>query len=356
MALSTATDWFGREISLAARPGVGARRNPPFLLFVVLLLALGGCQEEPPPKVIIGVAVPLSGPLGPDGQGILRAVELAVEEAREAGLPGIVEVRSLDDGADSEQAVRIASLFSNDPAVIAVVGHLTSGCSIPAARVYAGSGLAMITPSATNPELTLQQTKPDWKGPRVVFRVPPSDAVQGAYSAAYAYGRLGLRRILVVHDQTPYGHGLAIEFSKAFEAKGGEIPVIEPIRRGDTDFRPILRELKKFSPDGIFFGGIYREAGLILRQAREVGFDVAFFSGDGAKTRDLFTIAGSAVDGAYFTVSGVPVEHLPSAEPFRERYKARYPEKGMELRTFDHYGYEAALIVLEAYRKAVGSG
>ncbi len=140
------------------------------------------------------VATPLTGDTGAEGQGIKRAVIMAVEEANASHrFPYKLAAAPFDDRADPKEAVNVANLIISDPRIVAVVGHYTSGCSIPAAKVYARAPIAMISPGATNPEVTAQQLSPDWIGPRVVFRDVATDDVQGAYAAEFAYKRLGKR-------------------------------------------------------------------------------------------------------------------------------------------------------------------
>ncbi|MBI4677592.1 MAG: branched-chain amino acid ABC transporter substrate-binding protein [Elusimicrobia bacterium] len=320
-------------------------------LALALTLSIAACGPKEPTTARIAVAVPLSGPLASDGEGIVRAVLLAAAEAKPIEFPPTqVEVQTFDDKALPEEALRVAEQIASDPAVRAVVGHLTSGCSLAASRVYAKAGIPMITPSATNPELTNQQTRSDWSWPRVVFRLPPADDIQGAFTAEFAYDRLNLRSFAVLHDGTPYGVGLADEFAAKFTQKGGRVVASEAVAKGATDFGAVVEWISRFKPDGIFYGGDYNEAGRIVKQAREVGLKAAFMTGDGSKAPEIFQIAGPSVHGAYFTVGGIPVEHLPSAADFVEHYAARYPGKDSHPRTFDHYAYEAARIILDALR------
>ena len=312
------------------------------------LLLLGACSR-PKPVVKLAVISPSSGEMAVDGEGMKRSVTLAVEDdAAAGGSPRTVEILPLDDRAEPA-AAEAARTAAADPAVFAVIGPMTSGCAIEAARVLSLDPMPMITPSATAPELTLQQERADWGGARVVFRLPPSDLLQGDSDAAYARQRLSLKRFAVIHDGTPYGAGLAESFRKGFEARGGEIAVYASIVRGAPDYAEIARRVVELKADGLFFGGIYIEAGRLVKDARAAGFEGVFMSGDGAKSDDFFKYAGAAADGAYLSVSGVPMEALPSAEDFIARYKKRWPDA--PLRTFDHYAYEAARIALWALRK-----
>jgi branched-chain amino acid transport system substrate-binding protein len=212
----------------------------------------------------------------------------------------------------------------------------------------------MLTPSATAPELTEQQDRTDWSGPKVVFRLVPSDEVQASYAADFAYGKLGLRRVGILQDQTPYGLAFSGEFKKRFLARGAQVAGVDSVGRGQRDFTGVLDDLKRWSIDGVVYGGVYSEFGPLLKEARAAGLAVPMISGDGSKADELFTLAGPAADGAYATVSGVPVDHLPSAQDFVARYRARYAGPDPDPRTFDDYAYEAARIVLAGVRRSGG--
>ncbi|MFI5362856.1 MAG: branched-chain amino acid ABC transporter substrate-binding protein [Elusimicrobiota bacterium] len=317
-----------------------------------VVLILSACAKPEPP-VKLAVIAPLSGELAADGEGLRRAVALALEDARAGEETGrAVEILALDDRADPAAAADAARRAAADPAVFAVIGPLTSGCAIEAARALAANPLPMITPSATASELTLQQERPDWSGARVVFRLPPSDTVQGDSDAEYARRRLALRRVAVLHDGTPYGRGLADSFQRGFELRGGTVPLSLAIERGVGDYGAAARRLASLRPDGVFFGGVYVEAGKLLKQARAAGFKGEFLSGDGAKSADFFLYSGDAGSGAYFSVSGVPLESLQGASGFSARYGRRWSNSAP--RTFDHYAYEAARIALWALDKTGG--
>ena len=332
-------------------------RRPAAVFAALALLAVACGPKE---KVIkIAIAVPLTGDMGTEGQGVRRAVELAVEEVNAAKrFPYKIVAAPFDDRADPKEAVNVANLIISDPHIVAVVGHYNSGCAIPAAKVYARAPVAMVSPAATNPEVTEQQRSPDWSGPKVVFRVVPTDDVQGSYSALFAHKKLGKRRMALLHDKTPYGQGLAEQFKKTFLETGGKIVSADGIAVGDKDFKALLTKIKgdPSKPEGIYFGGLYTEAGLLLKQMRELGMKDPFvlISGDGSKTPSIFDVAGDAADGAYLSIVGVPVEELPSAKTFMENYKKRWTGSGEDLKPFDHFGYEAAQVIFAAMERAGG--
>lgn len=294
--------------------------------------------------------MPLTGDMGTEGQGVKRAVMLAIEEANASGefsLP--LEARALDDRADPKEAVSVANMIASDPSVIAVIGHYNSGCSIPASQVYARANIPMISPASTNPKLTSQQEEPSWTLPKCIFRVVPTDDVQGSFAAEFVRGKLKFNQVAVIHDKSPYGQGLAEQFHDSFIKNGGQVISFDGIAIGERDFRALLTRIKGAKPEGVYFGGLYMEASLIIKQARELGLKAPFFSGDGSKTDELIKVAGGAVEGSYFSITGIPVEHLPSAKPFLEKYNQKYP--GSSVKPFDHFGYEATQIILTALKQ-----
>ena len=297
----------------------------------LILLACGlAAACGPREKVVkVAVAIPLTGDTGAEGQGVKRAVIMAVEEANASGrFPYKLAAAPFDDRADPKEAVNVANLIVSDPRIVAVVGHYTSGCSIPAAKVYARAPIAMISPGATNPEVTGQQLSADWIGPRVVFRDVATDDVQGSAAAEFAFKRLGKRRMALLHDKTPYGQGLAEQFKATFESLGGPAVSLAGVSVGDRDFKALLTKIKgdERKPQGIYFGGMYTEAGLLLVQMRELALKdpFVFISGDGAQSPVRYDVAGAAADGAYLTTIGMPVEEMPSAREFIARYKKRW--------------------------------
>lgn len=310
------------------------------------------CGCKPREKVYrVALAVPLTGDIAAMGQGMKRGADLAIEEANASGrFKQKVELAAFDDHADPKEAVNVANQIVSDPNVVAVIGHLNSGCSIPAAQVYARKNLPMITPAATNPKLTLQQMEPSWKWAKNIFRVNTTDDVQGQFAANYLRQKLNVKTVAVIHDKTPYGQGLCEEFQKEFELKGGKVLSFDGITLGDKDFKALLTRIKTTRPDAIYFGGIYNEGGLIVKQAREIGLKAAFVSGDALQTREFFKVAGPSSEGAYITNVGLPPEKIPSAKTFIEKYKAKYPD--MDMQPYDHYTYEATMIALAVLEKS----
>jgi branched-chain amino acid transport system substrate-binding protein len=318
-------------------------------LAAAALLALAACQSKPK-QTKIAVALPLTGDIASLGQGLKRAVAMRIEEANASGaFQTPIEVVNFDDRSDPKEAVSVANRIISDPDVIGVIGHFNSGCSIPASRIYSQAGLPMISPASSNPELTAQQLSPQWSWARSIFRVNTTDNVQGSYGADFVFKDLQAKRIAIIHDKTSYGQGVAEEFKKQFEADGGEVSAFEGLQVGDRDFRPLLTRVKATNPRAIYFGGMFSEGGILVRQARDVGFNGYFVACEANYDPSFLQTAGKAAEGAYVTFLGSPPELLASANDFVKRSKARYPEE--VLKAYDHYGYESAAIFIEALQK-----
>lgn len=316
----------------------------------LMVLGFAGCAEKEP-TAKIAVALPLTGDIAALGQGLKRACQLAYEEAiAEGRFKGFkVEVGYYDDRSDPREAVNVANRIASDPHAVGVVGHFNSGCSIPAAKVYAKAGIPMISPAASNPKLTLQQLEPDWTYPRSVFRVNTTDDVQGAYAADFAFKTLSVRRVGIIHDKTAYGQGVAEEFRKRFQQIGGTVQSFDGVTVADKDFNALLTRIRDSKPQLLFWGGDYAGGGLIVRQARAAGEKAPIILTEANYDPEYLRVAGAAAEGSYVTFLGTPAELLPQARQFLAAYKTRYPND--EMRAYDHWGYEAMTILLSLIEK-----
>jgi branched-chain amino acid transport system substrate-binding protein len=308
------------------------------------LFCLSSCSKENANVVKIALICPMTGDVAAMGQGMKRAAMMAVEEANSpARLPGITfKLDVFDDRADPKEAVNAANRIISDSRIFGVVGHLNSGCSIPASQIYARANLVMISPASTNPKVTLQ-------GLRNVFRVCTTDDVQGSFAANYTLKQLKKDRVSVIHDKTAYGQGIAENFKRSFEEMGGRCLSFDGIDLGDKDFKALLTSIKGKKPGMIYFGGMYTECGLISKQAKELGLNVPVFSDDGSFTPEVVKVGGMATEGDYFSMVGIPPEKLQKAKDFMDRYKAKYP--GQDMQPYDPYTYETTMILIDAVTK-----
>jgi branched-chain amino acid transport system substrate-binding protein len=295
-------------------------------------------------EVKIGVSSPFTGDIAALGLGIRNGAQLAIEEAapelEEMGIA--LSMLAVDDAGDPKTGVNAANQMVSDSAVVGIVAHLNSGVSIPASAVYNEAGIVQVSPASTNPALTLQ-------GFENVFRVCTIDTVQGSFAAEYAYDELGFMSVAVIDDSTPYGEGLAAEFAKAFEAKGGDITSTEKIQVKDQDFTALVTKIRGDSPDLIYFGGMYTEAALVSKQSKEAGFEGPVMGGDGLYTQQYVDIAGAAnAEGDFATSIGLPLSEQPKGQEFTDMFEATFP--GQTIEAYDTYAYDAAMVIIEAIK------
>lgn len=317
-----------------------------FLSF--LLLFFNGCHKKAH-EIVIGTAGPMTGDQSKQGGDIVNGVRLAVDEWNEkGGINGVkIRVEIGDDQHDPKQAVSVANKMVN-MGIVGMVGHFNSSASIPASSVYHSAGIPMITPGSTNPKLTDQ-------GFKTVFRVCGRDDQQGKVAAQFATQSFRAKRIAILHDKTTYGQGFAEEFQKAvisFKAEGLEIVSFDGVTQGDKDFRSILTTLKGKNPDLLFFGGIFPEGGLLVKQAKEIGLTAPMISGDGVFDPKFIEIAGPIAEGTFLTFAPDP-EKIPTAKGFLQKYKAKH---GEGLAPYAIYAYDATNILLTALSQVGGHG
>jgi len=184
------------------------------------------------------------------------------------------ELVSEDDRPTPRTATTVAQRLS-DLGVKGVVGHTTSGASIPASRIYEQAGIPMITPSSDEPEAHAARLQG-------IFRVIANDLQQGAAMAKYAGQTLQAKKVAVIDDRSAYGQGLADAFIDSVKKQGAEVVGREFTTDKATDFTAILTKIKGKQPDALFFGGMDAQAAPMLRQMKQLGMNARFLGGDGA--------------------------------------------------------------------------
>lgn len=322
---------------------------------IALVASLTGCSksskaDQAPASesktVKIGFAAPLTGDNAVYGQGMKRAVELAIEEANasdEAKAAGITfDLRAEDDAGDPKQAVTVANALVADKAVAGVVGHFNSGCSIPASPVYNEAKLPMVSVSS-NPQLTAQ-------GYAAVNRIVAKDDAQGSFAGELVAGELGFTKVALVDDSTPYGQGLATEFKKVFTGKSGTLVSEDRIQPKEVDFSALVTKLKSESPQAVYYAGAHSEGALLTKQMKEAGLKVPVIGGDMLYTPEYIKIAGAAnAEGDIATSLGLPLDQQPKGVEFQKKYVAKF---GSEPEAYDSYAYDCALVIIDAVYKA----
>ncbi|MDI6785719.1 MAG: branched-chain amino acid ABC transporter substrate-binding protein [bacterium] len=313
-----------------------------FAISALAIFLLLSCAKKE--KVIkIGGVGPLTGSQSEVGQDLINGEKLAVEEINASGglLGKKVVLVSMDDKADPKEAVSVAHKLVSDSQVIAVIGHLNSGATLPASRVYHQGGMVMLTPTSTNPKITKQ-------GFKNVFRACITDEVQGPLCADFAIDKLSKEKFAVLHDKTAYGQGIAEQFTKKVIDREKSLLLFEGITEGDKDFTAISTKIKNLNPDLLFFGGAFPEGGLIIKQARQLGMDATFMAGDGCFAPEFMKIGGNASEGTIISFLASPWEEKESAKEFVAKFKKKY---GV-VKTYAPYGYECINIIAKAIKAA----
>ncbi|WP_242585953.1 branched-chain amino acid ABC transporter substrate-binding protein [Streptomyces sp. MST-110588] len=310
----------------------------------------GGGEKK---TVVIGVDAPLTGQNSATGLGLQYGVQIAVDDANKNNtVPGVTfKVKALDDKALPATGQQNATALVGDDKVLGVVGPLNSGVAQSMQQVFATANLVEISPSNTNPALT--QGKEWTTGKKVrayktYFRTATTDAVQGGFAAEYATRTLKKKKLFVVDDKQAYGAGLATIFKQNFVKNGGKIVGEDHVNTGDKDFSTLVTKVKNSGADLLYYGGQYDESQIITKQLKGTGANIPLFGGDGMFTPTYIKTAGKAAEGDLATSVGVPVDTLPAAKDFIEKYKsAKYPG---DYATYGGYSYDAATAIIKAVK------
>lgn len=319
------------------------------LLAGVAALALGGAGYAQDLVVKIGHVAPTSGAIAHLGKDNENGARLAIKDLNAKGVTiggkkAKFELLAEDDAADPKQGTAAAQKLV-DSKVNGVIGHLNSGTSIPASKIYSDAGIPQISPSATNPRFTRQ-------GYKTTFRVVADDVHLGGTLGRYAVEQLKGKSIAVIDDRTAYGQGVADEFEKGVKSKGGKIVGREFTNDKATDFTAILTSLKAKNPDVVFFGGMDAVAGPMMRQMKQLGINAKFVGGDGICSSELPKLAaGAMADGQVVCAEAGGVEGAAkkSMEDFGKRFKAEY---GGDVQVYAPYVYDAVMVMVDAMVKA----
>jgi branched-chain amino acid transport system substrate-binding protein len=310
------------------------------------IAALAAAQDA---VVKIGHVAPVSGPQASYGKDNENGARMAVEELNTQGVviggkKVKFELLAEDDAADPKQGTAAAQKLC-DSKVAGVVGHLNSGTTIPAAKIYNDCGIPMITPSATNPNLT----KPGYK---TTFRLLANDNALGAALALHAADTLKLKTVAVIDDRTAYGQGVADVFKKTAESKGMKVVDQQFTTDKAVDFMAILTAIKGKNPDAIFYGGMDPQAGPMLRQMEQLGLTrQKYFGGDGICTQDLIKQAGGAktLENVICAEGGASLAKMPGGEAWKKKYDAKFPG---QFQVYSPYTYDATFVLVDAMKRA----
>jgi branched-chain amino acid transport system substrate-binding protein len=319
------------------------------ITLIAAAVALIGCGQggSGGGEVKIGHVGPLTGGIAHLGKDNENGARLAVEEANAAKIKiDGKEVKFVfvaeDDQADPKVGATVAQKMV-DAKVAGVVGHLNSGTSIPASPIYSQAGIPVISGSATNPKLTEQ-------GFKTQFRVVGRDDQQGPAIASYLADNNKPKTVAVIDDATAYGEGIANEVEKTLKAAKVTVLPREKGTDKTTDWKAILTKLRGRNPDAVFYGGMDATGGPLMKQGRELGIKAVFAFGDGACTDEMAKLAGEAAEGLLCSQAGLPVE--AADRKFLDAYKKKFNADPI---LYSPFTYDAANLLIAAMQKANSS-
>lgn len=329
-------------------------RPLPFAVLCAVALASCGKSEAPVAAspaagemvVKIGASAPLTGPQAHIGKDNENGTRMAIEDANArsvtiGGKKARFELLSEDDQTDPRTATVVAQKLV-DAKVNGIIGHLNSGTTIPASRIYSDNGTPQISPSATAVAYTAQ-------GFKTAFRVMANDGQQGKVLGEFAAKNLAAKKIAVIDDRTAYGQGLADEFVKSAQGSGAQIVAHEYTTDKAVDFTAVLTSIKGKQPDMVFFGGMDPQGVPLVKQLRALGLNAKFMMGDGGYTPKLIELAGAAAEGTYASLPGVPLDQMPGGKEFSQRYEAKFKQP---IQLYAPYCYDAVNAMIAAMQKA----
>lgn len=307
-----------------------------------------GCAVIPAGKTVkIGMGAPLTGDYASFGVDISQGAAIAVKDAGTVeGFP--FELVAQDTQGAPEGGASVANKLATDPTVVAIAGHIFSGSTEAAIPIYEKAGLAMMSPSATNPPLTTL-------GSKVFNRIVFTDAVQGQFAADYLYNKLGFRKIAVLHDGGAYGQGLADVVRDEFTALGGEVVGYEAVTPGENDYTPTLSVLAANSPEAIYFGGYVAEGVVLANNMKQSGLENAVFFGcDGTFGAEFIEKTSANGEGAY-AASLIPPQSDAKLK-FDADYLAAYGVGAGTLSPYTWSGYDAAAVLMAKVKEVAVLG
>ncbi|MDO7907112.1 branched-chain amino acid ABC transporter substrate-binding protein [Paenibacillus sp. JX-17] len=293
----------------------------------------------------IATQSPLSGGSSIQGEAIKLGAQLSLEDHKEefSKLGFSLELVPYDDQGDPKKGVANAEQIGADQAVLGVIGHLNSGVSIPSSVVYEKYNIPMISPASTATDFTDRKLK-------VANRVVARDDFQGPAAAEYAVKTLSAKNIFVIQDKTAYGQGLAEAFRDSAKELGATISGYEGITVGEKDFNGVLNIVQSKNPDFVFFGGLYAEGGLLVKQARDKGITAPFMGGDALDSSGMVEVAGDDVVGSLYSSVAGDITKSDVGKQWADKYEQKFNKKQ---EGYSVYAYDSMSVMLEAIKKSI---
>jgi branched-chain amino acid transport system substrate-binding protein len=292
----------------------------------------------------IATQSPLSGPQSVLGTAIKNGAQLSLEQNGGAltDMGFTLELAPFDDQANPDTGVANAQQIVGDPEILCVVGHLNSGVMIPSSEIYHNASLPVVSPANTNPTVTD-------RGYVEVNRIVGRDDVQGVVGEEFARSELSIKSVYIIHDKTAYGQGVAEFFRASAEENGIDVLGFEGTEE-QANFDSIITPILATNPDLVYFGGIYSQAGVFFKQARERGITARFMGPDGMDSSELAALGGDAVQDMYYSSVAGPANVYEGTAQFIEDYEAEF---GEQTQPFAAQAYDSMSICLDGIARAI---
>lgn len=333
-------------------------RNAIALSVLLVSLSLAGCNSPAAApkdgassgssggsKLLIATQSPLSGSQSAIGDSIKTGAEYALslqkDEFKKLGID--LQLFPQDDQADPKIGVSNAEMLAANPDVMGVVGHFNTGVAIPSSVKYEEAKLVMVSPANSGVKLTEE-------GKKTVHRICARDDAQGPKGAKYAKDKLGVKSVFLIHDKTAYGQGLVDQVKAQFEKDGVQVLGYEGVTQGEKDYNFVINQIVPKNPDMIYFGGIYPEAGILVKQARAKGYKGLFMGGDGIDSSDLYKIAGDSAEGVVFTSLAGDVKQSEDGRKWAAEYEKTM---GKKPETYSVYAFDSMNVILNGVKEAM---
>jgi branched-chain amino acid transport system substrate-binding protein len=324
----------------------------------------GGRALAADKSVKIGINLPFTGADAHDAELIKDGAMLAIDEANAAGGVGgyKIDVLLLDDGTatagqyDPAQAATNARKMVGDDAVVAAIGPQMSGSGKAMSPILSEGGLATITPSSTNPDITNPRFAAQYRpaGKAIYFRTVTTDAYQGPNMANYFADTLKVKSVYVLDDSGAYGVGLADTFQAQAKRRGLDVLGRDQVNPKETDYTTTLTKIKALNPQALYYGGVAQAGVKIVKESFDIIPNVVKAGGDGVYSPEILKGAGfPAAQGWYVTIASPNVLENPDAGPMIERFVKKY---GQQPDDYSLTAYDAALVILDAIKRAGAAG
>ncbi len=297
--------------------------------------------------VKIGMGAPMTGDNAQFGIDISNGAKIAISDAGD--FQGFkFELVTEDDEGSPEGGAAVANKLVSDPTVVAIAGHIFSGATAAAIPIYEKASIPMMSPSATNPDLTKSASK-------VFNRLVFTDAAQGKFAAAYLYNVLKVKNLAIMHDGQTYGQGLASVVQDEFGKLGGTVVAFQAITPKESDYSAPLADIASKKPDALYYGGYVAEAVVIINQMKAAGLGTTiFFGDDGTFGQDFLDRTGANGEGAYATALIPPAS--PAKDKFDAAYLAAYGQPAGKLSPYSWTAYDSAAVLVKAIESVAVKG